>query len=124
MVPHVLAFEGSAMNRVWVVVMAAAAGFLGGCDKSCQDSCDKIYGECQVAISGVPTSISLRDCVTTCETALGNAGVMGDYDPWKRNNPLDPNEITNERQAAAWMECVAETSCEDLDPSVGLCSPI
>ncbi|MEZ4241548.1 MAG: hypothetical protein R3F59_36455 [Myxococcota bacterium] len=50
---------------------------------------------------------------------------MGDYNPYNRANPSDPPQLENERQAAAWMECVWSTDCEQLMPTTGgICAPV
>ena len=36
-----------------------------------------------------------------------------------RPEPKDPKTIENEKQAAAWMDCVAAATCEDLEPATG-----
>jgi len=48
---------------------------------------------------------------------------MGVYDPYQPYHG-DAQTLENEKQAAAWMDCVWSADCSDLDPSVGLCSPI
>ncbi len=109
-----------------VLVIAALAAAVAGCDKNCQDTCSRIYdaAECNIQPGGLTPQELIRDCQNTCEAALSNTGPMGDYNPYVRRNPLDPKTIENEKQAAAWMECVAAATCEELDPAFGLCEPI
>ena len=113
------------MRGLW---FAAGFGLLlvGGCDKNCQTSCTKIYdeSECGILTGGQTAQELIRDCVATCRSALQNTGPMGDYDPETPRDPQNPKTITNEKQAAAWMDCVAARTCEDLDPAVGYCEPI
>jgi hypothetical protein len=107
----------------WVVALLALA--VGGCDQNCQNTCSRIYdpSQCAVQISGVEWTSSRSDCEEACETALTRAGQMGDYNPYNRPNPSDPPELENERQAAAWMECVWTVECAELDPTTGICAP-
>lgn len=114
------------MIRRGAFAVAAALAVAGGsgCSENCQSSCTKIYDECKIQIYGVPVEQSQDDCEAQCEEALKQVGEMGSYDPRKRDNPLHPNELLNEKQAAAWMDCVAEATCDELDPSQGICAPI
>jgi hypothetical protein len=107
-----------------VIFALGVAALAPGCAENCQDSCSRIYDECNISIIGVPADKSQADCEAHCEAALEEVGEMGGYDPWKKDNPLNPNTLNNEKQAAAWMDCVAETPCADMDPSVGICAPI
>lgn len=110
------------MKGWWIGAMAAGL-LLGGCERNCQESCAKIYDASECGIQpGAQSSAELqRDCVDTCTAALQKTGPMGDYDPNTPRDPQDPKTIDNEKQAAAWMDCVAARSCEDLDPVVGYC---
>jgi len=117
------------MTRTWKGLWAMAGLsllLLGACDKNCQNTCAKIYdeSECNILPGGQTAQELIRDCVANCRQALQQTGPMGDYDPETPRDPQDPKDITNEKQAAAWMECVAARTCEDLDPSVGYCEPI
>ena len=114
------------MPLKWLVITAFAGALLGGCGENCQSTCTKIYdpAECNIQIGGVAATELIRDCETDCEAALTNTGPMGDYNPFVRRDPLNPKDITNEKQAAAWMDCVASATCEELEPGFGLCEPI
>lgn len=102
------------------VVVLLAAGSIG-CGEDCQSACGKIYdaSECGIQIGGVTAAELTRSCVNQCKDALETTGPMGEYDPNTRRDPLNPMVIENEKQAAAWMDCVAEATCEDLEPSTG-----
>ena len=111
----------------WTVILGAIAALSSGCEENCQSTCGRIYNqsECGISVSGVPVKTLRDSCVTECETALKNAGEMGSYNPRNRANPIDPPELENERQAAAWMDCVWSVECVDLEPSGGgMCPPI
>lgn len=105
----------------------AAIAVAAGCDQNCQNTCARIYStsECGITIAGVDANTSRVNCVEACQTALTKSGEMGDYNPYNHPNPSDPPELENERQAAAWMECVwSRETCDDLDPATGVCAPI
>ena len=108
--------------RALTVLAVVVAGLASvGCGENCQSSCQKIYdpSECGVQIGGVTSTELTRSCISECQDALANTGPMGDYDPFTRRDPLNPKTIDNEKQAAAWMDCVAAATCEDLEPSTG-----
>jgi hypothetical protein len=108
-----------------MVAIAAVALAAVGCDQNCQNTCARLYdpSQCAVQISGVEWTRSRNECQSTCETALTRAGQMGDYNPYNRPDPSNPPELENERQAAAWMECVWSVDCAELDPKTGICAP-
>ncbi len=62
------------------------------------------------------------ECVAACDDALDVPGDLDGYDPDERNVSGDKVILENEKQAAAWMDCVAETACEGLED--GYCAPI
>jgi len=106
--------------------------FLVGCGKDCQSTCNKLYGtapNCGDPFGdqnkGLLGSLSrgerMSDCMDTCEDALKVPGELGDYDPYAKKDWKDePPELQNDRQVALWMECVAETSCQNI--ADGYCS--
>lgn len=108
------------MRGLAALLVLLAAGSVA-CGENCQSSCQKIYdaSECGVQIGGETAADLIDDCIDECQVALENTGPMGDYDPNSRRDPLNPKTLTNEKQAAAWMDCVAEATCEDLEPSTG-----
>lgn len=114
------------MSRLLPALLGLAALGLAGCDKNCQNTCSRIYdaSECGVVIPGVTTEALKRDCEAECETALKQAGEMGDYNPYNLRNPMENPVLENERQAAAWMDCVWDAECPELDPASGICAPI
>jgi hypothetical protein len=107
------------------VAVLLLAGLAGGCSENCQNTCARIYSEneCGIVIPGVKVADSVNQCQSTCETALKQAGSMGTYNPYERHGS-EPVTLENEKQAAAWMDCVWSTDCELLDPAEGLCAPI
>jgi len=88
-----------------------------GCGANCQMVCQKAFrgAECNLKVPGETNQENLvRDCISECEGALTQTGELDGYDP---NLPLSGETFTleNEKQAAVWMDCVAETACEHLD---------
>jgi hypothetical protein len=110
------------MRVAWIVAALAVA--VAGCDKNCQNSCQKIFDatECGLNPGGQSEEDWEQSCMEECEAALENAGSMGVYDPYVGDRTDQPDELTNERTAAAWMECVADVECADLER--GVCHPI
>jgi hypothetical protein len=107
-------------------LLMLGAALLYGCNHSCQDTCGRIYSEseCNVIVPGVTPERLRSDCEEQCENALTKAGSMGSYNPYNRAPPDREIVLENERQAAAWMECVWDVECAQLDPSSGICPPI
>src|SRR5688500_4547390 len=99
------------------------------CGPDCQSSCDKLFGdgseECNITVAGNSDAAGqqrlTRDCVTQCESALARTGEIGDYSPNERPNANDEVSLENEKQAAMWMDCIAETECEYLKDNY--CAP-
>lgn len=118
------------MKTRWSRALAGAAllglsALWAGCDKNCQNTCARIYDECQISVPGVTPDALKRDCESACEQALTEAGSIGSYNPHNRADPTNPPVLENERQAAAWMDCVWDVECPQLDPQTGgICAPI
>jgi hypothetical protein len=107
-----------------------------GCGKDCQSTCNKLYGttpncgdpfgtEVYGLLGSQTRGEKMSDCMTACEDALAVPGKLGDYDPYTRQQNRgqeDLPELKNDRQVALWMECVAETSCQNLKD--GICAPV
>ena len=106
--------------------------FAAGCGPNCQSTCSHLFdpSECAIARPNQKPSQQINDCVTACEYALSQPGEVGDYDP-DTPNTSSSVELQNERQAAAWMDCVWATAPEgSLDGSdecraidEGYCAP-
>ena len=114
--------------RATTVAAALAAAWLGtGCiGPSCQSTCGKLFGEtpdfCELRVPGNELSESREDCEDECEHALTVAGEVGSYNPFELITTGESATIDNEKQAALWMDCIEQHSCEDL--SEGFCAPI
>lgn len=115
-----------------VALVGLVGLFTSGCGPNCQSSCAHVFdkAECGIARPGVEASEQVRDCTTACEYALTQPGEIGDYDPDTPNFSSGVS-LDNERQAAAWMDCVWATApegslsgsdeCRSLDE--GYCAP-
>jgi hypothetical protein len=112
-------------RATWVIAATMTLAVTAGCNRNCQNTCTRIYDECDINVPGVTKTQSVADCEQSCESALKKAGTMGAYDPFGRDISGDGAELENEVQAAAWMECVWEVGCEDIGPNgSALCWPI
>lgn len=113
--------------------LLTAAAVMAGCGPDCRSSCTKLYGnstqadgstQCQIVVPGKSGDEGrnelIADCEATCDAAMRNTGEMNGYDPNQKGTG-DDISINNEKQAAAWMDCVAETSCDNLGK--GFCEP-
>lgn len=97
-----------------------------GCnaDLDCQSTCNKLYQteECGIPSPGSTQSELIDLCNTSCNNALDVPGEVGDYNP-DEYTPASANiELKNDKQAAIWMECISETSCDFLQD--GYCAPV
>ena len=105
--------------------LALAATGLSGCGPNCQSTCTTLYAEseCNLQSPGQSREDLLRTCEQECEAALTKSGdIRPEYKP-NEDTPSDKSvELTSDKEAALWMDCVAETACELLDE--GYCAPI
>jgi hypothetical protein len=117
--------------RILLSVLAGLAGLMSvGCGPNCQSTCNRLYSngddygipDCSIERGGTLTERLISDCLTACNDALANTGEVGDYRPDERHGSSTSIILENELQAAMWMDCIAETSCEDLES--GYCAPI
>ncbi|MCB9761322.1 MAG: hypothetical protein H6739_15880 [Alphaproteobacteria bacterium] len=107
------------------MLLLTILGTLAGCGPNCQSTCNRIYGDapnCGIQRGG-RTQVELYDrCITECETAMDSPGELDGYDPLVRQGSSEDINIENEKQAAVWMDCIAESDCSRL--SSGYCAPI
>jgi len=93
--------------------------------KDCYASCDKLFGEsegqCAIVVPGRTAQEMTDDCVANCQYALARSGELGSYNPDERSSGTDDVSIDNEQQAAAWMDCIADTACDLLKSNY--CAP-
>lgn len=114
-----------AMRVLVASIALVAAPLVAGCTKNCQNTCERIYGaECGITLPGISSDELQGDCQNECEQALQTPGAMGSYNPYNQRDPTKDFHLENEKQAAEWMDCVWQATCEDLDPVTGVCYPI
>ena len=102
-------------------------GSLMGCGPSCRTSCERLYGsgedECNINVPDFEgeegANRLIIECESVCDDAMSNTGTVGTYDP--NSNADSTISIANEKQAALWMDCVSETSCDNI--SKRFCQP-
>ena len=61
-------------------------------------------------------------CVCEDEAKEDEVGEKGEYNPYERQGSSSSIQLENEIQAAIWMDCVAEMSCEKI--ADGYCAPV
>ena len=111
------------MNRVLAALLGLAA-LMAGCGPNCQAACEKAFGsECDIQRAGLTEEELWDDCVSECETALKTPGELDGYNPNEPNTSGESVELHNDKQAAAWMDCVEQTACEHME-SDRVCAPI
>ncbi len=118
------------MGRALVIGLLIGVTALTGCvGNNCQSACRRVYGpsesegECDIRTPGVEDWTEMYDsCLGECEFAMRQTGDLGGYDPYDRNVTGEAITLNNERQAAAWIDCVMSQNCERLDE--GYCAPI
>lgn len=117
--PHGLAEEGVSRTIAWGALLV---GLLGtGCGETCSSSCLKAYDSCDVPTPGQLTEDRIDQCIDECGSALRVVGDIGSYSPLA-SGTVDQVMLENERQAAAWMDCIAESDCTQL--RARRCSPL
>lgn len=116
--------------RATTLLLVFSAAFAVGCGPDCYSSCEKIFGdaagECDISIPGKTGESGRQEmisqCVSHCERAMRRNGDIGDYSPNERASGADDISLENEKQAGKWMDCVAETSCDNLNKNY--CAPV
>jgi hypothetical protein len=105
--------EGLIVRTIALLLLASTA--LTACGPTCQSSCRRFYGsdagECGASPEGLPAEEAIEGCIDICQDALQVTG-----EPVDPNDPrFNPNFIaplnqqatlSNEQEAAAWMDCV------------------
>lgn len=92
-----------------------------GCGPDCQSTCNRLYSqnECDIQRAGVEREELLDTCNERCEVALTKPGEADpDYNPGEKMPPskdVEASIVETDTEAAMWMDCVGETSCELLD---------
>jgi len=85
---------------------------------SCQNACQRAFRDDQCNFgAGLVSDDAAQDCIVECEAALKINGDLGTYDPddYDSVDRSSTYKLQNEAEAAAWMTCVIETSCDDIN---------
>lgn len=122
------------MRNLLIASLTGATLLIAGCGPNCQSTCQRLYADgsqniggdtvedCGIERAGRSQTQLIDDCMNQCENALDTPGEMGPYDPYTRSGSSESVTIDNERQAAIWMQCIEETSCDRLTD--GFCLPV
>ena len=111
-------------------LMLGSVLFYMGCGPDCLSTCQRLHGDgfsadnveqCNITVPGEEQSDLIRSCTASCEYAMARAGDLDGYAPNVRTPPSEAQALSNEAQAAAWMDCVGATACPDLGN--GYCAP-
>jgi len=94
------------------------------CGPDCQSTCNLIYEESQCGIPRPGQSVkdSISRCMEECNSGLKRPGEVGDYSPNEKTPQSEKPSLDNDKQTALWMDCVKNTSCENLEKNY--CAPI
>lgn len=113
------------MRALLPASLLLAAVLTTACGPTCQSTCTRFYAEteCNAPPRGISADEAIPSCITICQDALQIAGP----EPSPTDRRFDPtltaplNEsptLENEREAAAWMDCVwtfTDDECALLD---------
>ncbi len=114
--------------RPFSLGLAALALALGaaGCDNpDCQSTCNKLYAEseCDMRSPGQTREELLRTCSQECGAALKKEGeIRPTFNPDDNTRSDQSVTLENDKEAALWMDCIAETDCLLLEE--GYCAPV
>ena len=94
------------------------------CGPDCQTTCSRIYEPSQCGIERPSQTLTdvTRNCMDQCTRAMSKPGPVGDYSPNDQAPRSETPKLETDKQAALWMDCVANTACENL--SQNYCAPI
>lgn len=112
--------------RYIVVGLVVLASMITSCatGPTCQSTCNRLYAEdqCYIRRGGTSQRQLITRCRDECQDALKEPGNIGNYDPYERTGGTVSIDLDNESQAAIWMDCIAEQSCDRLEE--GFCAPV
>ena len=97
---------------------------LVACGPDCQTTCNKIYEplQCGIERPGQTLTEVTRRCMNECNLGLSKPGPAGDYNPNDQTPRSETPTLETDQQTALWMDCVANTACENLEKNY--CAPI
>ena len=86
------------------------------CGPDCQSTCNRIYesSQCGIERPGQTEQASTSRCMEECKSGLEKPGPAGDYDPNEQVPRSETPELKTDQQTALWMDCVANTACDNL----------
>ena len=113
-----------------LLLLAGLGATLIGCATDCQTSCEKIWAETECGKTVQDPNVyddatreaRIAECTTLCRSAMLKHGEAGSYEPNLAVSQSASPCLDNDRQAAMWMDCVEQASCETLAKNV--CAPI
>ncbi len=116
------------MKNVWLLG-GLVLPWMISCGPDCQTTCEKLYAQgaaCEFTSAGDPNGEkNFTRCMETCNEAIQTPGDAGDYNPNEKTPSSQSIDLENDQQAALWMDCIEEKSCELLKTSGGrFCAPI
>lgn len=115
MTPHLSSAAPLRTSVLTALGLAVIALTGTGCGPNCYTACGKLYQEeCNITAPGQSQSELLDECVDTCQDALTTPGDLDGYNPFEPTSSSSAIEITNDRQAAVWMDCVDQSSCQKI----------
>lgn len=101
------------MRSALVFLVASTALLASACGPTCQDSCRRFYDEteCDAAPAGLAPEDAIAQCIDICQDALQETGPEVDPNDRRFNPELivpasESPTLADEREAAAWMDCV------------------
>ena len=94
------------------------------CGPDCQSTCNRIYksSQCGIERPGQTEQETTSRCMEECNSGLQKPGPAGEYDPNEQVPRSEIPELKTDQQTALWMDCVANTACENLEKNY--CAPI
>lgn len=109
--------------------LAIAALPATGCGPDCQSACRRLYTTddgteryCGISSPTASAAELINDCTADCEYALAIAAEPREsYNPDECQGSSTSIKLEGDKEAAMWMDCIEQTSCEDLDR--GCCAP-
>ena len=117
------------MKKIIGLMAIVGTALTSACGPDCQSTCEKLYspgGECQFVSAGDPTGEeNFGECMKECGNAVLTPGDAGNYNPNEKTPSSNSVKLENDQQAALWMDCIEEKSCELLKTTGGrFCAPI
>ena len=112
------------MRIVFLLSSIIPLSQLLACGPDCQSTCNRLYqkDQCSLPTTGSSVDEKVKYCLSECNSALETPGTQGEYNPNNETSSSERPELTNDQQAAAWMDCIDNTACQNLESN--FCAPI